>query len=130
VRQLPVVSAAGDDADVLVFGPLTIDLGGLAVAVDGCDVPVTYSEFVLLKTLARAPYRVADRTALAAALRGAFPGNSSQPEDPRLIDRHIARLRKKLRAAGCDCIQTMRFAGYRFVPTAGEQTLPRSRRAG
>jgi DNA-binding response OmpR family regulator len=102
----------------LQSGSLTLDLDGFAVFVDGRNVRLTLSEFILLKTLALQPYRVFDRAALHDAIVEVLPSEARPAPDLRLIDRHIARLRKKLHEAGCDCIETMRFTGYRFVPPA------------
>lgn len=104
------------DLSTLTYGPLTLDLDGFAVSVRGRDVPVTLSEFLLLSAFSRNPYRVLDRAALLEALRGATAIEGRESVDLRLVDRHISRLRKKLKDAGCDCIRTMRFAGYRFIP--------------
>ena len=43
------------------------------------------------------------------------------PETLRVVDIHVSRLRKKLAQAGCDCIRTMRYVGYRFVPPDTEE---------
>jgi DNA-binding response OmpR family regulator len=114
------------DSGTLQFGNLTIDPAGLAVFVDGRVLRLTYSEVLLLETLARQPFRVLDRSALRDALVAAHSREVPESADLRLIDRHIARLRRKLRDAGCDCIETMRFAGYRFVPCDAGATAVQS----
>lgn len=106
--------------NVLEYGPLTILLDGFAVLIGQRDVQVTLAEFILLKSLAQNPYQVLNRSALLDAIHEATPGSRSQSSDLRLIDRHMTRLRRKLRNAGFDCIQTMRFTGYRFVPLSAE----------
>jgi DNA-binding response OmpR family regulator len=119
-RSLATLVADADlDPALLSYGPLSLDLDGFAVAVRGQDVPVTLSEFLLLTAFARNPYRVLDRAALVDVLRGSAAFDGRDGADLRLIDRHISRLRKKLHDAGCDCIRTMRFAGYRFIPPTG-----------
>jgi two-component system response regulator ChvI len=115
VRAVSALPDSQPDRGLLHYGRLTIDREGMAIFVGGRDVRLTFSEFVLLETLAARPYRVTDREALLQAIHAAAPAAPAQC-DPRLIDRHITRLRKKLRDAGYDCIQTMRFAGYRFTP--------------
>lgn len=97
-------------------GPLRLDLSGFAVAVAGQDIAVTVTEFLLLKALALQPYRVLDCAALAASVYAHGHGQAPQPMSPRAVDLHISRLRRKLLQAGYDCIRTMRFVGYRFVP--------------
>lgn len=116
MQRSPATMLADADPAVLSYGPLSLHLDGFAVSVYDRDVPVTLSEFLLLAAFARSPYRVLDRAALADALRGSAAFDGRDAADLRLIDRHISRLRKKLNDAGCDCIKTMRFAGYRFVP--------------
>jgi two-component system, OmpR family, response regulator ChvI len=95
-------------------GPMNIDPEGFAVTIDGRDVSLTLAEFLLLQELASHPFQVLDRVRLSAALR---EHSLAQPAaSGRAVDTHISRLRAKLRDAGYDCIRTMRFVGYRFVP--------------
>ncbi|HZQ34898.1 MAG TPA: winged helix-turn-helix domain-containing protein [Dehalococcoidia bacterium] len=100
------------------IGRLTLDTDGYAVSVDGDDVFLTVSEFLLLSALARQPFRVLDRAVLWATIQGQAGEAAGPPtaETLRAVDRHVARLRKKLRAAGFDGIQTMRGVGYRLRP--------------
>ena len=100
----------------LRYGALVVEVLGYAVSVAGQDVPVTATEFLLLKALARKPYQVQDRTVLAAAVQDEGSGRVPRPMSERAVDLHISRLRRKLLQAGYDGIQTMRFIGYRFVP--------------
>jgi two-component system OmpR family response regulator len=99
-------------------GGLFLDLNGYSVQVQGQDVPVTLTEFLLLKELAGAPYRTFDRRTLAAAVQERGFSHDLQPISARAVDLHISRLRRKLVEAGYDCIRTMRFVGYRFIPLA------------
>jgi DNA-binding response OmpR family regulator len=101
------------------FGPLLLNLRGFSVSVEGRDVPLTYAEFLLLMTLARDPYSVIGREPLMRVLSEASLGRKSLAVSLRAVDTHIARIRKKLADAGCDCIRTMRNVGYRFVPPEG-----------
>jgi DNA-binding response OmpR family regulator len=100
------------------IGRLTLDTEGYAVSVDGEDVFLTVSEFLLLHALTQQPFRVLDRRVLWTAIQGQAGEPSGPPtaETLRAVDRHVARLRKKLRAAGFDGIQTMRGVGYRLRP--------------
>jgi DNA-binding response OmpR family regulator len=100
----------------IIFGSLALYPSGYTVSVDGRDVAVTVPEFLLLVTLMRHPYRVLDRETLARALDEKRGRMAPTAASLRAVDLHISRLRKKLRAAGCDPIATMRFVGYRFVP--------------
>jgi DNA-binding response OmpR family regulator len=100
-------------AAVLTMGALRLDPEGFSVTVDGSDLALTLAEFLLLRELASHPYQVLGRERLAAALRE----HTSDPvPSARSVDTHISRLRRKLHLAGYDCIKTMRFVGYRFVP--------------
>lgn len=115
MRTLPFPLPAAEDT-ALRAGALTLDPRGYAVSVDGNDVFLTVSEFLLLEALIQHPYRVLDRAALWAAMQGSdstgLPGDGAL----RAVDRHVARLRKKLAAVGYTRIQTMRQVGYRLVP--------------
>jgi DNA-binding response OmpR family regulator len=103
-------------ASTLRYGALTLNPSGFMVSVGDQDIPVTLTEFLLLTVLARRPYHVFDRPALAAAVKGHGVTHGVSAMSPRAVDLHISRLRKKLSQAGYDCIKTMRFVGYRFVP--------------
>lgn len=109
-------SAAENDTATVSYGTLMLNFHGLSVAIGGHDISVTLSEFLVLRELVRFPYCVLDRQRLASVLRGDGNGTESADSSLRAIDVHISRLRRKLRLAGYDCIQTMRFVGYRFVP--------------
>jgi DNA-binding response OmpR family regulator len=102
----------------LHFGPLAVDLAGYTVTVAGRVVPLTLTQFTIFKALVLQPHRVVDRASLYAALdeRPFDYKHGQPPETLRAIDLHVSRLRKKLAQAGCDCIRTMRYVGYRFVP--------------
>jgi DNA-binding response OmpR family regulator len=104
------------ETGVLTFGPLVVNLDGLAVSVDGRDVALTYAEFLVLVTLVRQPFSVLDRAKLRSAVEEMASGKREPAMSMRSVDTHIARIRKKLADAGCDCIRTMRNVGYRFVP--------------
>lgn len=102
--------------NLVSFGALTVDPDGYAVSVDGSDLSLTLAEFRLLNEFARHPYQTLGRRRLAALLREQSGGLDGAGASLRSVDTHIARLRAKLRKAGYDCIKTMRFVGYRFVP--------------
>ncbi|PBB23978.1 transcriptional regulator [Mesorhizobium sp. WSM4308] len=70
-------------------------------------------EFKLLRSLLANPGKVIGREELVAT---AWPEHAAAT-DVRGVDVHIARLRKRLRAAvGSDVIRTVRSAGYAFAP--------------
>ena len=74
-------------------------------------LPLTPTEFKLLATLASVPGRLFRRQELRAILWGC--GDAVQP---RTIDVHVARLRRKLVDAGgsSSVITTVHGVGYRF----------------
>ena len=110
------------ETEAITYGPLVIDAAGFAVTIHDHVVPLTYSEFLLLSELAHHPNLCLDRDTLFQVLtqRDSENGRDSGPKalSVRAVDLHISRLRKKMKRAGCDCVRTMRFVGYRFVPPA------------
>jgi DNA-binding response OmpR family regulator len=115
--------ATAERVDVrLTYGPLTIDLGGSTVSVAGRDVPVTATEFMLLTEFARHPNRVLRHDELVAGL--GHTAGCEELAEQRRIRTHVARLRRKLQAAGCDCLSTVRRVGYRFEPASTRAAGP------
>ncbi len=102
----------------ITCGSVTLDPQGWAAEINGQDVSLTVSEFLLLQELVRNATRYLDRPALARVLQTAPGfGNRAEPASLRSVDILISRLRRKLQAAGCDAIQTLRQVGYRFMPS-------------
>jgi DNA-binding response OmpR family regulator len=101
-----------DGREVIAVGGLRIDLAKRTVELDGRQVPLTYVEFELLRTLAAKPGRVFTRQGLLETLWG-----DSAYREPRTIDVHVRHLREKLEAAphAPELIQTVRGVGYRFA---------------
>jgi two-component system alkaline phosphatase synthesis response regulator PhoP len=95
-------------SDVIRCGELTIDLGRREVSCAGEAIPLTATEFRLLKFFADHPGRVFSRDQLIDSVRG----KETSVVD-RTIDVHITGLRKKLRDCG-KWIETIRGFGYRF----------------
>jgi DNA-binding response OmpR family regulator len=103
--------AAGEEpplpeGDVLVFGDLTIDTGGLEVFVSGSPVALTPTELKLLLEFAAHPGVVLERHTL---LRDVW--DYGWDGDSRVVDLCVQRLRKKL---GRERIETVRGFGYKF----------------
>jgi two-component system, OmpR family, response regulator AdeR len=100
----------------LRFGPLVIEPDATSCAVDGTAVELTAAEYQLLEHLARHPRRTFSRAQMLAAV---LP--ESEASD-RVIDAHLANVRRKLAAAGLpdDPITTLRGLGYRFDPPADD----------
>ena len=100
--------------DVLSFDGLTIDLAAHDVIVDDTPVALTAKEFELLAFLASSPRRVFSKEVLLDRVWG----SSAEWQDTATVSEHIHRLRRKLEGTGSTdrWIETLRGAGYRFVP--------------
>jgi len=95
-------------AQRLSAGPIELDGDRFEVTVHGDRIPLTTTEFRILKTLMAANGRVMDRTRMIDAVLG-----SAVAVTDRTIDVHIAALRKKL-GVGAVWVQTVRGVGYTF----------------
>jgi DNA-binding response OmpR family regulator len=112
-------------AETIEIGPLRLDPAGFTASVEGRDLSLTLGEFLILRELAQNPYQVLRRERLSALMHGVTGSGDGLAASPRAVDTHIARLRAKLRRAGFDCIKTMRFVGYRFLPDGdGDRGAP------
>jgi len=102
------------DRRQLRFGLFVIDLGSVQAVRGDTALPLTPTEFKLLKTLAAGPGRVFTRDDLLTGVWGYEPGS-----DTRLVDVHVGRLRKKLLDGGVMevSIETARGFGYKLSPT-------------
>jgi len=104
-REQPAEAA---DNQILRIHDIEIDAGRHRVAVKGKDVPMTSTEFSLLRFLAARPGWVFTRYQIVDAIHG-----SDYPVTDRSIDVQIVGLRKKLGPAG-KYIETVRGVGYRM----------------
>jgi DNA-binding response OmpR family regulator len=95
-------------ADVIQAGPLVVDAGRRTVAASGKEIPVTCTEFELLRALLFRRGKVLSREDLIEAIRG---GESTILD--RTVDVHVASLRRKLGKQGA-LLETVRGVGYRF----------------
>jgi phosphate regulon transcriptional regulator PhoB len=95
----------------LKVGDLEIDRERFEVKASGRSVPLTPKEFELLATLAAAPGRVFRREELLDRIWG-----REGFVEPRTVDVHFARLRRKFLAAGAEppAVETVRGVGYRL----------------
>ena len=102
-----------DDGDVQVhsIGRLTLDLQRYTARWDDRLVPLTVTEFMILRALARRPGYVKTRQQL---MEEGYPHDTFVSD--RTIDSHIKRLRKKFVAIDdtFDDIETVYGLGYRY----------------
>lgn len=94
---------------VLSFGALEVDLDQREVRMAGDVVTFTRHEFDVLAYLAQRPGRPVSRDDLAAQALSGFDA----PE-PRTIDSHVARVRRKL-GDEAGRVETVWGIGYRFM---------------
>jgi len=99
----------GSRAELLVHGPLAIDLGRHTCTYRSQPVTLTVTELELLVALVRAPGRVIERADL---VRRAYGDDHHITE--RTVDSHVRRIRQKLGALGADPIETVYGLGYRM----------------
>lgn len=93
-----------------VFGDLTVDLVAHEARIGAAAISLTPTEFDLLAALSGRPHQVFSRRQLIDIVWG-----SEWVGDERLVDVHIAHLRRKLDPEGSLYISTVRGAGYRMV---------------
>ena len=94
----------------LHVGALALDIGLYRATVDGREVGLTKTEFLLLAALVQARGRVVPHARLLAA---GWPGE--RDPDPQWLKPHVARLRGKLVAAGGPVPASVRGVGYRLA---------------
>lgn len=115
-RVHAVLRRCGDrvECETLEFDGMTIDLTTRDVVVGDRLVELTALEFDLLAFLASSPRRVYS----AEALLDRVWGSSSDWQTTATVSEHVHRLRRKIEATPSRprWIQTVRGAGYRFVP--------------
>ena len=104
---------AGKDADLVRFGPFSLDMPARLLSRGDESVPLTSAEFDLLRVLALNPNEVLDRDRILDLLTGA----ERSPFD-RSIDVRVTRLRSKIEpdAAAPVYIKTIWGKGYMFCP--------------
>ncbi len=101
------------EPELITHGPLAIDQAARRVTINASALKLTPTEFELLRFLARAPRRVFSRAEL---LERVF--DSTNEGYTRNVDCHVARLRRKLEAAGLAPapLRTVHGTGYSFEP--------------
>ena len=100
----------GTPAAVLEAGGIRLDPNAHEAQLEGAPLPLTATEFRLLKLLLERQGRVQTRASLLSEVWG-----YAQDVDSRTVDTHVRRLRRKL-AAEADRIETVIGVGYRLRP--------------
>jgi DNA-binding response OmpR family regulator len=111
-RRLSLEASSSDAADEIIsVGPLEMDLRRYTVRWNRTSVPLTVTEFLILRALAQHPGHVKTRTQL---MEEGYPHDTFVSD--RTIDSHIKRLRKKLQEVDpkFDAVQTVYGLGYRY----------------
>lgn len=98
------------------YGGLSLDAEGWRARWRDVEVPLTVTEFSIVRVLADAPRRVFTRDAIIDRVHG--PGFAMTD---RTIDSHVRNLRAKFTAVGGgDVIETRPGVGYQLGPCLGE----------
>ncbi|HYC69396.1 response regulator transcription factor [Brevundimonas sp.] len=104
-----------EPSGMLTHGRLTLDADGWRARWDGAEVPLTVTEFSIVRVLADGPRRVFSRDAIIDRVHG--PGFAMTD---RTIDSHVRNLRIKFAAAGgIDVVETRAGVGYQLGPCLG-----------
>jgi len=111
-RRLPEAEVpAGERLEV---GEIRLDIAGHRLWVEGQEIPLTATEFRLLRLLIERGGRVQTRGQLLSDVWG-----YAEDIDSRTVDTHIRRLRRKL-GAEAERIETVIGVGYRLRPEDAE----------
>lgn len=107
LEQIPPESGEG----IMIRGNLRLDANRHVCTWKGDEVPLTVTEFLILRALATRPGMVKSRDQLMDAAYG-----ESIYVDDRTIDSHIKRLRRKFRQLDDEFgqIETLYGVGYRY----------------
>jgi two-component system KDP operon response regulator KdpE len=113
IRAVSRRTAIADEAPVVTFGEITIDLRTRRVTQDGTDVRLTPTEWQLLEILVRNPGRLVSQRELIRAVRG-----PNYDDAAHYLRQFMAQLRQKLEAdpARPQHLLTEPGMGYRFQP--------------
>lgn len=108
---VPISGEAGEEARPRMFGPLSIDVAGRQVTLDGEPITLTRTEFDILAALSSRPGVVWSRRQLINTVWGEpWVGND------HLVDVHVGHVRRKLgdNPAAPRFVVTVRGVGYRM----------------
>ena len=111
-RRSDLTASTPSADDVLVRGPLQLDVKRFSVQWRGRPVELTLTEFWMVHALARFPGHVKDRDSLMRDARIVV--------DDSTITSHVKRIRRKFQAmdSAFDRIDTVYGIGYRWLPEA------------
>lgn len=96
-----------ETGEVIRRGTFLLDLGRREASINGKPLDLTFTEFEILRLLAKRPGWVYSRSRIVNEIKG-----SDYPVTERAVDVQIVGLRKKLGDA--DLIETVRGVGYKF----------------
>ena len=115
ILRRTVRPARAEASGMLSHGRLTLDADGWRARWDDAEVPLTVTEFSIVRVLADGPRRVFSRDAIIDRVHG--PGFAMTD---RTIDSHVRNLRIKFAAAGgTDVVETRAGVGYQLGPCLG-----------
>jgi two-component system OmpR family response regulator len=115
ILRRTVRPARAEASGMLSHGRLTLDADGWRARWDDAEVPLTVTEFSIVRVLADGPRRVFSRDAIIDRVHG--PGFAMTD---RTIDSHVRNLRLKFAAAGgSDVVETRAGVGYQLGPCLG-----------
>lgn len=103
---------------VIRVGPVMVDVGSHQALLDGEELPLTPTEFRLLRSLVERSGRTQSRQQLLERA-WSIESHISDRIQTRTVDMHVRRLRAKLGKVG-DWIETVRGFGYRFRVPEGD----------
>ena len=111
LRRSVRAEASSGAANVFDFGAWRVDRDRLVAEMEGEVRELTPREVGILAVFASERGRIVSRRRLLTEVWGM---HHAEDVETRTVDMHIAKLRKKIRAAGDSLIETVRGAGYRF----------------
>jgi DNA-binding response OmpR family regulator len=98
-------------ANILIWGPLRMDLSAHQFTIDDAELHLTNTEYQFLQLLMENPLRIFTRGQILEAI-GVMKGLGTN----QLIDTHASRIRKKIReSGGPDVITVVRSVGFRLA---------------
>ncbi|MBM6576869.1 response regulator transcription factor [Microvirga sp. SRT01] len=119
LRRVAAPAPPQPAAATIAQGLLRLDMDGWRANWADVEVPLTVTEFSILRLLAAMPAKVFGRDAIIDRLHG--PGFAVTD---RTIDSHIRNLRAKFaNVGGTDLIETRAGIGYALGPCRGEQPV-------